>query len=750
MTNGYINSSVNLEFLLNDKNTTAEKYVLKNNDSTIQKICSFFNSGKSILLLNGFAGTGKKQITESFLNNATAETVVYRFVCTNSSTIEDLYLNLNVFFKKAFKNITNSDYNILTSYKDKAQYVFARMDRNFILAFYNFDNLLSENKEAFLTYINALTDIKNLKMIIESRVFDSSALTEQNSYTKIMVRALSMELFESYFRDYDIKLTSSKIEQFYRLTRGYFLYCSLTLKLLINQGESVEDFLTRYFASGQSYDKFLAAEYYKLIVGTTKNSFNLFLQLRHGINVKALYEIGTFPDTVLKTLADNFFIYKVNDMYYPTNFLVTELKDGVKDVVYKSKLVKYYTAMTEKSVDDRDFLISRESLMNEITYFSETDMTVKVEKEKLSQPKIEPSTQVKEEVKKENEEITNLGPEELIEKTKEALIKYDYIQALKYLSTILTNPDSYKRQELINSAYCLLVTAYSKLSKWEYCLYYLNLLEDYYKSTANNTEYYNIAYEKANIFYKQNKIIDSINLLKRILANTQEKQILVKTNLLLANIALLANNRQLGATYVKTAINDITNDTEMIVKSELYFKYALLSDENGEEELAIKFYERCINLDSAPNKYIALSYSNLGEIYYDKDDNVNAMKNFEKACEVEKAIENNYGIYYTLAKIVELTPKEQKEQRLKMMTDARDYAIKSRDNETIIESTIALGDMYYDYSMPQDALIEYFNLFKQGKEIIAQDNLQKLRARIRDIKARIRKEEFEKLAPGYE
>lgn len=746
MNREFLNQSIDCEQLINNPNGQAEKYVLKNNEASIKKIHAFFTSDKNILLVNGFAGTGKKQITETFLANANPETHICRFVCSPSSTINDLYLQLSNYFKPKF---SGNDFNLLTSYKDKVQYALARIESNIILAFYNFDLIKEENTTEFLNYINALTDLKNVKTIIVSRTFDSNNITDQNNYSKVMVKALSKELFESYFKDFDINVSNAKFEQLYRLTRGYYLYCTLTLRILINQGISLDEFLNQYFASGLSYDKYIAAAYSKLIIGTTKNAFNLFIQLRHGLNEKALVEIGAFPDNVLKTLSENCFIYKVDDMYYPSNFLKEQLKDDVKDVVYKSKLVKYYTAQSEKSPDERDFVISRESLINEISYFTETDITVKVEKEKQEQPKIEPTVEVQQEVKKENEEIINLTPEELLSKTKEALDKYDYIQALKYLSAILMNQSAYENRELINDSYYLLVTAYSKLSKWEYALYYLNLLEEYFRENNKQTELQNILYERANILYKQNKIIDSINILKRIIANTTDREIIVKSNLLLANISLLANNSLLGLNYIKTSLANITEKTDVSIVSELYFQFAFLSDEFKNEETAIEYYKKCIELNCEPNKYTALSYSNLGEIYSDKELQEEAKKNFEKASELEKSLGNDYGVYYTLSKIVELTPREEKEIRLKLMNDARGFAINSRDNDSIISSTIALGDMYYDYSMPQDALIEYFNLYTQGKDIMEPENLEKLKSRIQDIKARLGKEEFEKLAPNY-
>lgn len=750
MKREFLNPAVDSEQIINNTQGFADKYILKNNEASIKKIHNFFTGSKSVLLLNGFTGTGKKQILETFLANVAENTAVCKFVCTPSSTINDVYLYLSTFFKSNYNNVVGKDFNILTNYKDKAQFALSRIDDNFIISFYNFDNVLEENKQEFLDYINVLAELDKIKIVVVSRTFDSNTLTDQNTYAKVMIKALSKELFESYFKDYDMQTTNSKFEQLYRLTRGYFLYCSLTLRILIDQGISLDEFLNQYFASGQTYDKYLANAYYKLIIGTTKNAFNLFIQLRHGLNEKALLEIGAFPENVLKTLSENMFIYKVEDMFYPSNMLKEQLKDGCKDTVYKSKLVKYYTAQSEKSLDERDFIISRESLLNEIAYYTENDITVKIEKEKKEEPQIEPTIEVKKEVKKENDELINIPPEELLTKTNESLEKYDYIQALKYLSAILTNQSAYENQEIINSSYNLLASTYSKLSKWEYALYYLNLLEEFYRNTNDQPQIDNILYERAHILYKQNKIIDSINILKRLTANTNQRQIIVKSNLLLANISLLANNSLLSLNYIKAALANITEDTESIIKSEIYFQFAFLSDEFNNEESAIENYNNCINVTEEPNKYRALSYSNLGEIYADNNEQEKAKEYFRKANELEKTIGNDYGAYYTLSKIIELTSREDKENRLQMMTEARGFAITSRDNESIIQSTIALGDMYYDYSMPQDALIEYFNLYTQGKDIIEPENLEKLRDRIQDIKARLGKEEFDKLAPNYE
>lgn len=749
MNTKYLKNTVDSEYIINNKDGIAEKYVLMNNESSIKKVFNFFASDdKNILLLNGFAGTGKKQIIETFFANINSSVGLYRYVCTPSSTINDVFLELCAYFKTNYSDVLGQDFNLLNSYSDKVRFALERLEDTFVLAFYCFDNLLEDNVKDFLEYINSLN--KNIKIVIVSRTFDSNEITDQDSYTKVVIKALTKPNFESYFNDYDIKLTGAKLEQLYRLTRGYFLYCNLIVRYLIHFGVTIDEYLNQYFASGQTFDKYLANSYYKLIIGTTKSAFDLFIQLRHGLNGHTLAEIGTFPDSVLKTLSDNLYVYKVNEMYYPSNMLKEYLKDDIKDVVYKSKLVKYYTRQLEKSVSDRDFIISKESLEKEVIYYTETDVANKVEKQKQEEPKIELLPEIKEEVKVDNEELVDYPQEQLISMATEAISNEDYIQSLKYLSVILTNSDVYERREIINQSYFLLAAAYSGLSKWEYAMYYLNLLEDFYRSIGDKIELANVLYKKGEVLFRQNKIIDSINILKRLLANTKDKFIIVKTNLLLANIALMADNRLLAMNYVKTGIANITDEIDMSIELELYFHYAFLSDEFNNEDLAIEYYNKCLLFNSEPNKFVALAYSNLGEIYYDNGRLDESKECFTKSSELEKALGNNFGVYYTLSKLVELIPRGDKENRLRLMSEARDFAINSGDNDSIIGATIALGDMFFDYSMPKDALIEYYNLYTQGKEIMEPDNLDKLRQRISDVKARLGKDDFEEIAPEYE
>ena len=116
MKREFLNQAVDYEQIVNDNTGIAERYVLKNNKASIKKIHGFLSSDKSILLINGFCGTGKKQITEVFLSNLTSDTTVCKFVCTQSTTINDLYLFLSTSLKSKIKDDLEKDFNILTNY----------------------------------------------------------------------------------------------------------------------------------------------------------------------------------------------------------------------------------------------------------------------------------------------------------------------------------------------------------------------------------------------------------------------------------------------------------------------------------------------------------------------------------------------------------------------------------------------------------------------------------------------------------
>lgn len=742
----FLSPTANFEDILSRSSVEINNYVLKNNDSTLRKVYAFFQSDNRLLLLNGFSGTGKKQIAEHILSYMNKDTIVCRFVGTEASTLDDVLLNFYKTLKQKTSIKDNTELEMISSIKNKIEYIFSKLELKYVFVFYNFDSIKDDNRFEILNYIQSFSENDKIKTVITSKVFDTEVLPANYKYTKIIIKALSKEIFETYLRDCNIKVTTSMIEQLYRITRGYFLYTCFSIKIMLNQELTINNFIIQYSNSGMSFDEFLAKTYYALIVGTTKSVFNLFLKLHHGLNANALQNLGGYPDAVLKTLSNNYYIYKKGNIYYPTSFLKQNLNETVREEISKEKLAEYYEQQLELSPEDRDLPLSRETMTSELAFYTDTPIVVEDIPQETTQPEITSETAVKKDIS----HLENLDNNELFAQAKETFIKYDYISTLDILSVILSRKNDLQNSATLYSTYSMLAKTYTKLGKWKYALYYYDILEKYYKSVNDKNNLDLTKYQIAHIYYQSYQIFNAIQLLKQILVVSKDPQILADSNILLGNIALSSSNKELAITYYKEGISHIDANTNKTTALELFFKYAILSDEKNDINNAVEFYQRCIEINEPSSKYTALAYSNLGDLFYDNELYDEAKDCFEKAYNADKSNNNDYGMYYSITKLSELTDRKEKESRINMLIEAKEHAQKSRDIHAIIDSTLKLGDLYYDYSRPNNALSEYLTLYRAGKNSFSEYNLKKLKNRLEDIRAIIGKETFEKLAPDYE
>ena len=60
--------------------------------------------------------------------------------------------------------------------------------------------------------------------------------------------------------------------------------------------------------------------------------------------------------------------------------------------------------------------------------------------------------------------------------------------------------------------------------------------------------------------------------------------------------------------------------------AELYYKFAIASDEKGETKQAVMFYKNCVEIQKEKNPFISSAYSNLAAIYEDADAKDSAIK----------------------------------------------------------------------------------------------------------------------------
>lgn len=751
MGNSFLSATANFEDFIKLSSAQINNHVQKNNEGILKKAFNFFQNDNKILLINGFSGVGKKQIAEHLVSYLDKDTIVLRFVCTESATLDDVLLTFYKTLKKKTSVKESADLEAIESLSDKVEYFISTLNMKFVPVFFNFDSIQSEHKADILNYIFALSEKENMKTLIVAKTFDTDIIPEQIKHVKLMVKALSKELFEVYLREFGIKVTPGMLDQLYRLSRGYFYSACLCIKIMINQELSINDLIVQYTNSGLKFDDFLAKTYYRLIVGTTKSAFNLFVKLRHGLNIKILQTIGSYPENILKTLNDNFYIYKKGDLFYPSEFLKQQLAESIGDEISPKRLVGYYEKQIALPPEERDFTISRASMQNEIAFYTGTTTAPQEETPTQDSAQNEAAEQQHEkEPEKKTIPYQTMTISELIEAAQESYKTFNYLRAVDILTFVLSKKDSITGSDLLYETYTLLANTYSKLAKWNYALYYFNLLERHYSHISDKENMHKMQFEKAYIYYHCYRIIDAIKILKMLLSVTKNNELICRSNIILGNVALSASNKPMAIQYYKEGIDHLTDESDIKIRMELYFKFAILSDEVNDINNAIEYYQKCIQTNDTESKYCALAYSNLADLFYDNDLFDEAKDCFEKAYNSDKLLNNDYGMYYSLTKLIELTDKKEKDEIVKLAEEAKEHAVKSQDYNAIINSTIKLGDIYYDYPEPEKALTQYLELYKRDIDDFGEYNVLMVKSRLEDIKARLGKEKFEELVPDYE
>ncbi len=82
---------------------------------------------------------------------------------------------------------------------------------------------------------------------------------------------------------------------------------------------------------------------------------------------------------------------------------------------------------------------------------------------------------------------------------------------------------------------------------------------------------------------------------------------------------------------------------------------------------------------------------------------------FIKAYEIEKSKNNYEGIYYTAFHLAKIYLKENSDNALKYLLEAKSSAEFINEEFYMLETSIALGDYYYNFSDKyKESLREYF------------------------------------------
>lgn len=791
----FLNIFLEKSELLNQAKKPINTFLLENNAEQIERLYNFYKNNVNLLYVNGFLGTGKAEIVNYSTAFLAHEVIVLKYNCFSSTVLDDVLLSFYCDFKKLSSQNIISEPKVKTeNFSQKINSYFSQIEKAFVIILDSFEAVLEENRREILDFIFHLNSMQKVKVIIIGRTFDSKYFKDRQ-IERITTSALEKEIFTKYIKSEKIKASNDMLEEFYKCTRGYYFYTMLSVKLMKNENLALFDYLMKHKNSYLPFHKFLEKQALELVPSSERDLFWLLALIRHPLSIDLLAKLDLYHEEKINFFIENSIIFKSENQLYAPDYLREEVDESaLTNILHRIHryIIDLYSSQLPLKPLERDICVSRQTMRKEIEYhklflpktpknienanvdinylsystvFDYTEDKLGVEKKETPSelPSFAPVDltqrknihiplenlpyQTKPETQQSKEVEENITLKQTLDSARRSEIKYDFARVVDLYKDALLMKNDKEYEIYLPLIYARLAYAYRKISKLDNALKYYELALGLHENTKDFVKANYLKYSIAKIYYETYKIEQAKEIFTEI---TQSKDcpalLLVKTYLQLANLEENLSDAQNALNYYQHAIDNADETMSDEILAELYFKYALALDDKHDNKNAIEYYNKCINLnDPQINKFLSSAYSNIATLYLEKNDAENAIKNYEKAYQIDKSNANIEGTYYSSSKLASILQRKHPEKALEYFNVALDYAKLTKDVFYIVSATLAVGDFHYDKNQNEIALKYYFDALDLAKNSFGQENINKIKVRINDIKFKIGAEKFDEL-----
>lgn len=752
---------MNYEFISNDierdniklpESDKIDSCLLKNNYTEIVKAIDFFTSDEKFLYVHGFIGTGKRQFVKYICEFFNSDVIKLEYYCREATVCDDILLNFtNIIDDNSISKAVSINAKI-TTLNVKFNQQISSIKKPFVIILHSLDNVLEENLSAITKTFSEVVREENVKIIITTKALKQNLIEDRDSDRKIFLKAFTKEIFKEYLVNQKIEATDKQIEDFYKISRGYYFYTAISSKIMQAMNIPLAEYIQKFEKADMNFDSFIGLTYINLIPNAVKNFFWFLRSIRHGISLNALAVLDLYDEFSIEYLKSNYIIFQAGDMIYLQDYFAQK----VEIILPKStgiKLHKFvigiYEGQIKEPLKTRVIMLSRQALRTEIEYHKkcisdiengadEETSNIEISTEKSSPAPVQIVRKIDATIAERMKHAAELSANKKYTEAIEAYIEVSEDDKID-LSTLVE---------------CRLNLArlYKSINEFKSAKHYYELVETFYKNNNEQINLNYLYYELTDLYYKMYKNERAIETIKKVIYSVDTPQsLMVNACTLLGNIYSDLNNTDEAFSYYKKALDSLDENVDKNILAELYFKFALANDDKEEYNTAFEYYNKCTNLDMPANPYAALSYSNLASCYYDRKNYDDAIFCFNKAYKIEHDNNNYDGIYYIASNLAKIYAELNSKEALKYLIEAQKSAEFINEPEYIIESSIALGDYYYNIpNKKKEALNEYLKVNNIASMTVNNVNFSKLKQRIEDMRLRMSKEDFENIEKKYE
>jgi tetratricopeptide (TPR) repeat protein len=320
---------------------------------------------------------------------------------------------------------------------------------------------------------------------------------------------------------------------------------------------------------------------------------------------------------------------------------------------------------------------------------------------------------------------------------------FNYQKALAFYQLALTMKEDDNFPLMVSRIYVKTAKCYEKLSDWFNAVKYYEIALEYFVNSGDKEKFNEMRLAVANIFYNTYKHDKAEKLLLDILNPNEDisNELKIKARLLLASV----NNKDLKEVYnnYKSAFTLADNTVNRKVLAELYFKFAAVCDELDETETAIKLYKRCTDIPD--NSYLSSAMTNLAMIYDDTGSTDLAVKYYLESLNIDEKNKNLSGVYESAIRLAKYYKRKEPEKSLDFYRKAMNAAKELGEPYYLMNINVEYGDFCADKREFSKALKAYIKAYARAKNNSMSEYKTKIEQRLRDLKLRLGDEAFKKL-----
>ena len=791
--NEFIDSIINTKDL--PKDYPVVPALIENNEKQIKQLSTFLMNEKKLALVSGFKGSGKSDVVNFVIRNLKDDVLVLHYTCFETTILDDMLLSFYEKFRNYVLKGTIPQPRVkVENFTQMINSYFNYVLNPIIIVIDSYEAIVKENRESIIDFLKHLSKFPNVKIVMISSVFKMETF-EGFDYETVTMLPLSQKLFEKYLKDNGIKNIGVFSNELYKISKGYYKNVEFAINVIKLRNLTLVKFLENYTQSYMSYSEFIVRELLSFVDPVSAHLFRLLTIMRIPIHINLLKTLHLYnEEQIIYFIQNSILSYEGNCIYLKEslrNVIENQIPDNVMIKLHSACIDLYNTQLPLKPAE-RDLLLSRQTMRNEIEYHSmfipkrPVIPPKPVKKEPVEPPKQLPpientqvvedtkpqASEVKEETKEDkinkisfiiedesmldniadsiNSYITTTNQATQIEKETSLMNlqqilnlarseenNYNYKHVVQLYQTALTKTSDDDFYKFLPSIYIKLAQAYQHLSDLYNAMEYYTQAHDFYYNASNFDKVYEMKLEIANIYYAMYKNDNARYILSELeKVDTLSNEMKIKVNLALAK---LSDDPAKEYQYYKKSIPLVDIKTDKHIKSELYYKHAVLSSEYGELRTSAQFYLKCIEISNNPkhNPYLSMALSNLADLYSEIGSSAQAIKYYNESISIDLTTKNYNGLYVSSSRLAEIYSSTDDNKAMEYYNDALSYARKLNEPFYIVSTFLELADFY---SLRRNFEFAYKNLieaYKLAKTTLTQDNLDKIVSRLEELKKRI-------------